>query len=116
MERLYTEDRELPCSLTDDELLAKGNALATTLNEIDAEEDAQATTKAEMKKRLENLHDTANRVRRQIVERREFRMIPVDVMLEDIGKGLVTEVRKDTGEAIRERFMTDDERARPLPM
>ena len=116
MERLYTEDRELPCPLNDEELLAKGDSLATTLNDVEAEEELQATAKAEMKKRLENLHGTVARLRRQIVERREFRMVPVDIQIKDVGKGLVCETRKDTGEIVRERFMTDDERARPLPM
>jgi hypothetical protein len=116
MERLYTEDRELPCPLTDPELLAKGDALAAALQDLEAEKDGQATAKAQMKERLEALNNDVNRISRQIQERREFRMVPVDIEVKDSGKALVCEVRKDTGEIIRERFMTEDERARPLPM
>lgn len=112
---LKIETRQLPCPLTNDELLAKGDALATCLRAIDDEKSAQEQQKAEMKERIADLETTKGRLRTEIQERREWRAVHVEIRLKDARQALVTEVRTDTGEILRERFMDDDERSQPLP-
>lgn len=112
---LKTETRDLPCPLTDSELLAKGDALANCLRAIDEERESQEAAKAEMKERLASLVADIGKLRQQIQERREFRPVSVDIVLKDHKKALVTEVRVDSGEILRDRFMDDDERQLPLP-
>lgn len=112
---LKTETRSLPCPLTDNELLAKGDALATKLREIDEEREHQEQAKSAMKERLAGLIADVGKLRQQIQERREFREVPVEIVLKDTRQGLVTEIRVDTGEVLRDRFMEDDERQMSLP-
>jgi hypothetical protein len=113
---LYTQLRELPCPLTNDELLAKGDALATTLREVEEEGEAQATARAAMKERMTALVVKQNKLRQEVQEKRELRSINVEVQIADRKKALVQEVRMDTGEIIRTRFADDNERQQLLPM
>jgi hypothetical protein len=67
-----------------------------------------------MKERLSTLLTTQGELRQQIQERREFRDVIVDVRVSDPDKGIVQEVRRDTGEIVRERFIEDKERQQGL--
>jgi len=112
---LKTEVRKLPCPLTDGELLAKGDALATTLRAIEEEIETQEETKAAMKERLAGLKADVGKLRQEIQERREWRDVHVDIVIKNRLEAIVSEVRKDTGEVLRDRFMDDDERQQRLP-
>ncbi len=115
MSVLKTEKRTLPCPLTNDELLAKGDALATCLRSFDEEKERQESMKADMKEALATLVARQNRLRTEIQERREFLEVMVDIVIKDRLRAIVTEVRTDSGEVVVERFMDDDERSQPLP-
>lgn len=112
---LKTERRTLPCPLSEAELLAKGDALANTLRQIDEEKELQEQSKSEMKERLAGLHVTLSRLRQEVQERREFRDVVVEIVIKDPRQALVTEIRSDTGEILRDRFMDDSERQQRLP-
>lgn len=113
-QELYNELRQLPCPLTHEELLAKGDALATTLREIEQEGESQAEARAAMKERMTALVKKQNQLRQEVQERREMREIGVSIQIADRQKALVREVRIDTGEIIRERFADDRERQQLL--
>lgn len=113
--RLRTEQRELPCPLTHDELIAKGDALANVLRRLDAEREAMEQAKAESKERTADLVREQSKLRQEIQERREFRPIDVEVYVKSGAVNMVEEIRVDTGEVIRERFMDDEERQMRLP-
>ncbi len=112
---LKTERRTLPCPLTNDELLAKGDALATALRALDEEREKQDTQKAAMKERVAEITSRIAQLRTEIQERREFRDVAVDIVIKDRLRAIVTEVRQDSGEVVQERFMDDDERQQKLP-
>lgn len=112
---LKTEVRSLPCPLTDAELLAKGDALANTRQKLKSEKAFQDRQKAEWKERIAALELELDKFQQEIQERREFRDIVVEIVVKDPKNAIVTEVRSDTGEFLRERRMDDDERQIRLP-
>jgi hypothetical protein len=109
-----TTIRNLPVKLTEEELLKAGDELAKIVQDIGAEEDRQADRKAGMKAALAILEGRRTQVAIKISRREEFRGVRVDVYM-DIPRGIVQEIRQDTGEVITTRQMTDTERQLPLP-
>lgn len=107
--------RNLPCKLTDAELLSKADELSVVVQEINAEEDRQTDLKAQMKARLTELDARKTRLAITIGRKEEYRDTDVSVMA-DIQAGTVSVTRVDTGEIIETRPMTEDEKQRALPL
>lgn len=110
-----TETRELPVKLTQDELRERGDALAATIQNENTEERRQADQKKQMKARLTELQARRTQLAITISRREEERDVTVDVW-HDYDALKVETVRRDTGECIHKREMTQEELQRPLPM
>lgn len=101
--------------LTDEELLKVGRELAGTTQDIATEEKRQADVKAGMKARLAELDARRTQLAMNISRREQDRDVRVDVYM-DFQRGIVQEIREDTGETVHTRQMTDTERQAELPI
>jgi hypothetical protein len=110
-----TTTRNLPVKLTDEELLKVGRELAGTTQDIATEEKRQADVKAGMKARLAELDARRTQLAMNISRREQDRDVRVDVYM-DFQRGIVQEIREDTGETVHTRQMTDTERQAELPI
>ena len=104
-----TQEERLPCALTESELRARGEEIAKLIGDQEVEElekkDSADTHNAEIKK----LQTKQAQLAQELRERREYRWIPVKkVRVENTH--LIQWIRTDTGEIVRERPMTEDER------
>jgi hypothetical protein len=109
------ENRILPCKLTKDELIERGQSLAATIEDINTETDAQEGLKREMKARIGVLEAQRSSLAAVVSRRHELRDVSVEVQLHDDTNTVAT-VRMDTGEVIHSRTMNDDERQESLPL
>lgn len=107
--------RSLPVHLTDDELLKKGTDLATAVQDIATEENRQADIKASMKARLAEIEARRTQLAIAVSRKEEHRDVEVDIW-HDYQRLVVEEIRRDTGEVIHRRVMSEDERQAELPM
>lgn len=107
--------RNLPCRLTDEELLARADDLSVVVQETTAEEGRQTDVKAQMKARLTELDARKTRLAITIGRKEEYRDVEVELKA-DIQAGTVTIYRTDTGESIETRPMTEHERQTSLPL
>lgn len=107
--------RSLPCRLTDDELLKAGSDLATAVQDIAAEEGRQTDIKASMKAKLAEIEARRTQIAIKVSRKEEHRDVEVDIW-HDYQRAVVQEIRRDTGEIISTRVMSDSERQQALPM
>lgn len=113
--RIEKITKNLPCKLTEVELKEFGRKLAVKCEDIAAEESRQKDQKSEMKARLDGME--SERATLAIVVRRQEEQRDVEVEeFYDYAAGKVTQTRLDTGEKIRVRPMTNEERQQPLPV
>lgn len=110
-----SETRSLPVKLNDDELRTAGDALAAVIQDLNAEENRQVDMKTQMKARITELDAKQTQLAITISRREEYRDVTVDIW-HDYEKLKVETVRRDTGETIHRREMTQDELQRPLPV
>jgi hypothetical protein len=104
----------LPCALSPEEVRQRGEAVARLLKERD---DLDFETKQYAKERREEIGELELQIARvaiQIRERQEYRPVEV-VCLRNPGEATVVWVRRDTGEVIRQRPMTEEEKQERLP-
>lgn len=106
---LKTENRSLPCKLTDEELRKAGGELAAVLDDIDTEEKGQEDEKAQMKARLTELKSRQKQLAIKVRRGEEYRQVPVAYEISE-GADIVTERRLDTNEVMIIRPARDDER------
>lgn len=106
--------RNLPCRLTEGELLARADDLSVVVQETTAEEGRQTDVKAQMKARLTELDARKTRLAITIGRKEEYRDVEVELMA-DVQAGTVTIYRMDTSEAIETRPMTEQEKQNALP-
>lgn len=107
--------RSLPCKLTDEELLKKGTELATAVQDIATEEGRQADIKASMKAKLAEIEARRTQLAIAVSRKEEHRDVEVDIF-HDFQRGVVEDVRRDTGEVVSRRVMSESERQQNLPM
>jgi hypothetical protein len=105
--------KSLSCELSQEELLEAGSQLASTIQDIAAEEDEQASVKSEMKARLTELEAKRTQLAIKVQRKQEWRTIEVQREL-DFEEGMYREIRTDTGDVIFEREITDEERQEKL--
>jgi hypothetical protein len=110
-----TETRVLPVKLTDEELRERGDSLAAVIQNMNTEDRRQVDMKAQMKARLAELDAKKTQLAITISRREEERDVTVDVY-HNYEALKVETVRRDTGETINRREMTQDELQRPLPV
>lgn len=110
-----TENRSLPVKLTETELRERGDSLAAVIQDLNAEENRQVDMKTQMKARITELDAKQTQLAITISRREEYRDVTCDVW-HDYDKLKVETVRRDTGETIHARGMTQEEMQRPLPV
>lgn len=107
---LLSEGEEsLPVPLTDAELLEYGAALAHVESEIRAHEEHIAFVKTGLKARESELTSRRAEIAQKVRARKENRQIPVQ-QLASYKRGVAETFRMDTGEKIRERYLSLEER------
>ncbi len=109
MKVIKTQPRSMPCILTEAELKQKSRELATTVQEISAEEDRQKNIKDQLKAALSELSSRETRLAGEVARGEVYREVDVEYRIDGEG-GLVQEVRLDTGEIISSRPARDEER------
>lgn len=105
--------RNLPCQLTNAELLDRADQLSVVVQETNAEEGRQTDVKAQMKAKLTELDARKTRLAITIGRKEEYRDVEVELM-GDVQSGTVTVYRQDTSEAIETRPMSEQERQATL--
>lgn len=103
----------LPVKLTDAERMQCADALA---NAIQSTADAKAKKRSIVKnldREIAEIEQEAIELRDAVATGREYREVIVHRVY-DFEKAIVTETRTDTGEVLRSRAMTDDERQQKL--
>ena len=101
--------------LDDDELIEKAQEQSRTLQLIDELENDLKTKVQHAKAGIQEREADVKRLSIEIRDRATYR--PVDCeRIFDYRRGIVTEVRLDTGEQISERPMTYAEKQRELPL
>ena len=98
-------------ALSDDEVLTRGEDLAKALKEYDEAELRKKAAAEEMKMADEKV----NTLKRAVLYRQEVRPVTC-VQTPDWETHRVSVQREDTGEIVRWREMTLDERTPPLPL
>lgn len=107
--------RSLPCRLNDEELLKAGGDLATAVQDLATEEGRQADVKASMKAKVTEIEARRTQLAIKVSRKEEHRDVEVDIWF-DYQRAVVQEIRRDTGEILGTRVMSDAERQQNLPM
>lgn len=106
--------RSLACRLTEEELLKKGQELAATVQDISSEESRQQDIKSQLKAKLAELEARRSNLAITVSRKEEHRDVEVDIF-HDYQRGVVEDVRRDTGEIVSRRVMNPEERQQKLP-
>ena len=114
MSELKSYVRLMPCKLKDTELLRYGGELGEVIQDIAAEEDNQLGLRQEMKARLAVLEARRTDLATKITRKEELRDVEIQTE-RDYTAGTYSEIRTDTGEVIKERPLTPEERQEKLP-
>lgn len=101
--------KELRCALTDEELLARGQALARALEQMQKREADGKAFAANVKSDIEQYKKEGLRLTSHIAEKSEWRHVECNEV-HDFKEGTVSLIRLDTCEVISERRMWDEER------
>lgn len=105
----------LSCPLTDEEFSDRSSQLARVCEAIDNLEDAQKQQKAAMKAEQARLEADRSALAMAVRRKAETRDVQVSEFADD-DSGFMLTIRADTGEIVRKRRLTMDERQIPLPM
>jgi len=109
--RVFEEPRRLPCALNEAELNARGDELATAVQELARAETEEAERRKAVKARLTEMELKVSDLAETVKSRREERDVMVVGELVGMAEGpMVREVRMDTGEMIGLRQPTAQER------
>lgn len=99
----------LPAQLNEFELLSYGDTLARLHDEIRGVEDSKKEIMDDFKSKLTALNADRQRLARAVADKQERREVECEET-PDYKRGIVTIMRKDTGEVVRERVLNDTER------
>lgn len=105
----------LKCRLSDEEKIARGSELASTLGEIHDEESNQDMQKQAMKASMTALEAKRDSLRTIVSAGAEYRTVEVREYVE-LESNTFFRVRQDTGEVYDQRPLTEDERQVPMPL
>lgn len=109
-----TWNEDLPVALTRDELFERGERLALQDQLLADAEAARKQSALEHKGKINDIKSERSRLALIVRERAESRPVPV-TKVEHFARGVTDIVRTDTGEVVRSKAMTDDERQSDLP-
>lgn len=111
-EKLDTIEQEFFVDLTTEELRARADELAVLIQAINQAKEEQKEVAKDMKGKIALDEIQKNKLADTIRQRREARLVPVDVIA---ANGRARLIRVDTGEVVSERALTDREQQRLLP-
>lgn len=103
----------LPCQLTDEEVLKFAGELANANKEVDNAIDEKKFLSQQAAAKVKQAEAHRDEVTSIVASRTEWREVTVHKVF-DYANGKVIETRIDTGEVIRSREMSDDERQASL--
>lgn len=109
-----TTSLELDCPLTDAEVQERTKRMLEALDEADQIERVLAAAKEDAKFELKVRNEIVRKMRRVISERSERRQVTCTVV-PDWNHYQMRIVRDDTGEVVKVRPMSDEERQTELP-
>ena len=98
----------LPVPLLDEEVQARATEAAELMLEIDTDEEAEADRKREWKAGIEARKRKMRELSRAVRERAEHRLVEVEEV-PSAGRSTMDIYRRDTGELVYSRPMTDSE-------
>lgn len=108
--------KELPCVLCDEEIHERGLRLARLVEQIAEAEETKKDAAKEASAAIRGLRRTQEALADAVNSGLEVRRVRT-TLIQDWGRGTVTQIREDTGEVFLERGMTPEERAHPaLPL
>jgi hypothetical protein len=107
----WKETRFMRVPLTDEELRARGEQLATELHRLREMEADHAAQKKEMKEDEASQAEAVDRVARIVRDRAEERSVEIELRYH-LGSNLLQEIRLDTGEVTATREATKDDQQR----
>ena len=107
--RVKRYDKVLACDLTRDQLLDKGRLLAESVQKQKDIENAAKAAASAFKDDLKDEESKAWLLRQQITEKKEDRSVTVEERV-DFNRNMVSVIRMDTLEVIKERALTIEER------
>lgn len=108
---IWRDARSIKVRLTEDEVRARGELLASSVKKRESVVEAHATEKKAMRELEEDCTRDIARLAEIVNERREERIIDVELRV-NLKTGMVDVVRLDTGEVIEQRVMEEKERMR----
>lgn len=103
---------QLPCELTQTELVAKGEQLTDTLRALDKLEDDKRAFGEKHKRAVATVETARDSLATEITEKTEYRQVEV-MESPDYKRGTVSVIRLDNSTLVRERPMTEVERKGP---
>jgi len=106
-------ETDLYCDLTRDEVRERGESLAQTLENIRIEEEDLRDLSKQRKQKIVLLKERVKVLGDATRFHREKRVVEVEVV--NLGNGMCNEIRKDTGEVIRTRKLSDSEMQMTVP-
>lgn len=106
--------RQLEAQLTESEVVELSREHCRVLSEIGSLQMRKRAMDKEFNAQIDEASDKAVGMQRTIVTGTELREVDVHEVL-DYRTGLVTVIRRDTGEVIESREMTAEERQLPIP-
>lgn len=107
--RVKRYDKILPCTLTTQELIEKGRLLAESIEDQRKIRGEAKSAAARFKEQLEEEEANGWFLRSQIKSKQEDRSVPVEERI-DFNRNMVSVIRMDTLEVVRERALTVEER------
>ena len=99
----------LPCKLTNDERLSRADDLANAVQSVDQIKQEKKSLVRQIDARLSAAESKRDELSDVVASGREYREVIVEQIF-DYEAGKVREVRRDTGEKIAERDLTDEEK------
>lgn len=105
---------ELRCELSDAEVQQRGQDAARLLMQIDQLDEEKRAAAADYKEQIKAKETELRKLGREIRERAEHRDVPC-VTRPNAAAGVMETIRLDTGELVRSRPLTHEERQARFP-
>jgi hypothetical protein len=107
---------ELPVKLTAEELMEKGQKMATAILKYDEYEAEKKEIAADLGDKMKKLHAELTALGTVVDRKTEDRPVVCKIELNQPEDGMKTIWRQDTGEAVKEEKMTAEDRQEKLPL
>ena len=113
MSRKKVETRELPCKLTDEELLKYGKEFAESVNKLNRLEDSKKSYVSQIKAQIESAQAQVNLLSNKIATGEEYRKVECNIKWDWVN-GEKSIIRTDTGEIVQTVIITEEEKQEQL--